>query len=152
VQSGQLVFAEMNRVVFGHPAADVVVEEADRLGAKRVFILSGGTLNRKTNEVAKIAKAFGGRFAGVHDDMPARQRRPPATRRRRPRQAQRPGFRNPPPPKSLGMPRTLKEVGVARDDLPRLAENCMLDDWTFSNPRIISSPDQIMDILEATMG
>jgi maleylacetate reductase len=58
VQSGQLVFAEMNRVVFGHPAADVVVEEADRLGAKRVFILSGGTLNRKTNEVAKIAKAF----------------------------------------------------------------------------------------------
>jgi maleylacetate reductase len=50
------------------------------------------------------------------------------------------------------MPRTLKEVGVARDDLPRLAENCMLDDWTFSNPRIISSPDQIMDILEATMG
>ncbi len=54
--------------------------------------------------------------------------------------------------KGLGMPRTLREVGVQHDDLPRLAENCMLDDWTFSNPRPISSPDQIMEILEAAYG
>jgi maleylacetate reductase len=71
MQSGQMVFTEMNRVVFGRAAADVVVEEADRLGARRVFILSGGTLNRETDEVDKVAKALGERFAGVHDDMPA---------------------------------------------------------------------------------
>ena len=51
----------------------------------------------------------------------------------------------------LGMPRTLTELGVARAALPVLAENCMLDDWTFSNPRPISSPQQVMEILESAM-
>lgn len=49
----------------------------------------------------------------------------------------------------LGMPRRLRDVDVAEDDLPRLAENCMLDDWTFSNPRPISTPEQVMEILRA---
>lgn len=71
MQSGQMVFTAMNRVVFGRPAADAIVEEADRLGAKRVFLLTGRTLNTRTDEVAKIAKALGPRFAGVHDQMPA---------------------------------------------------------------------------------
>jgi hypothetical protein len=30
-----------------------------------------------------------------------------------------------------------------------LANYCMLDDWTFSNPRKITSPDQIMEILRS---
>ena len=51
----------------------------------------------------------------------------------------------------LGLPRTLGEVGVTRDQLPRLADNCMLDDWTFSNPKPIRSPDQIMEILERAL-
>ena len=54
--------------------------------------------------------------------------------------------------RNLGMPRTLREVNVAQDDLPRLAENCMLDDWTFSNPRKIDSPEQVMEILNAAYG
>lgn len=51
--------------------------------------------------------------------------------------------------RNLGMPRTLREVKVAESDLPRLAKNCMLDDWTYSNPRPISSPEQVMEILKA---
>ena len=51
--------------------------------------------------------------------------------------------------RDLGMPRRLREVKVAEDDLPRLAKNCMLDDWTHSNPRKISGPDQVMEILKA---
>ena len=47
----------------------------------------------------------------------------------------------------LGMPRRIRETGVAESDLPRLAENCMLDDWTFSNPRKIETPEQVMEIL-----
>ncbi len=60
-----------------------------------------------------------------------------------------------PPPRrwttfpSLGLPRHLKDVKVSREDLPRLAENCMLDDWTYSNPRPIRSPAEIMEILQA---
>ena len=51
----------------------------------------------------------------------------------------------------LDMPRTIRETGVEEDDLPRLAENCMLDDWTFSNPREIRSPDQVMEILRSAV-
>ncbi|MFV0298223.1 MAG: iron-containing alcohol dehydrogenase [Hyphomicrobiaceae bacterium] len=71
MQSGTMVFTAMNRVIFGKPAADAVVAEAERLGAKRVFILSGQTLNRQTSEVEKIRSALGGRFAGLCDHMPS---------------------------------------------------------------------------------
>ena len=51
--------------------------------------------------------------------------------------------------RDLGMPRHLRDVGVGKEDLPRLADNCMLDDWTFSNPRPISKPEQVLEILQA---
>jgi alcohol dehydrogenase class IV len=51
--------------------------------------------------------------------------------------------------RDLGMPRTLRDVKIDETDLPRLAKNCMLDDWTYSNPRPISTPEQIMEILKA---
>ena len=51
--------------------------------------------------------------------------------------------------RGLGMPRRLREVKVEESDLPRLAKNCMLDDWTYSNPRPITSPEQVMEILKA---
>lgn len=71
MQAGTMVFTRMNRVIFGKPAAAAIVEEAGRLGAHRVFILASHTLNTKTDEIAKISKALGERFAGVHDHMPA---------------------------------------------------------------------------------
>ena len=49
----------------------------------------------------------------------------------------------------LGMPRRLREVNVEEADLPRLAQNCMLDDWTYSNPRPISRPEEVLEILRA---
>jgi alcohol dehydrogenase class IV len=51
--------------------------------------------------------------------------------------------------RDLGMPRHLKDVGVAESDLPRLAENCLLDDWTFSNPRSITTAEEVMQILRS---
>ncbi|MBX3501784.1 MAG: iron-containing alcohol dehydrogenase [Alphaproteobacteria bacterium] len=71
MQSGTMVFTAMNRVIFGKPAAESIVAEADRLQAKRVFILSGHTLNAATDEIEKVKKALSARFAGVHDHMPA---------------------------------------------------------------------------------
>ncbi len=47
----------------------------------------------------------------------------------------------------LDMPRRIRDAGVKESDLLRLAENCMLDDWTYSNPREIRSPEQVMEIL-----
>lgn len=71
MQSGTMVFTQMNRVIFGQAAAQAIVAEADRLGAKRVFILASRTLNTSTDEIAKVAETLGGRFAGVHDHMPS---------------------------------------------------------------------------------
>ncbi len=71
MQSGTMIFTAMNRVIFGQPAATSVVAEADRLGARRVFILASGTLNTKTDEIEKVREALGDRFAGVCDHMPA---------------------------------------------------------------------------------
>ena len=48
----------------------------------------------------------------------------------------------------LGLPRRLRDVGVKRDDLQRIATNCMLDDWTFTNPRTINGAQEIVPILE----
>ena len=70
LHSGRVVFGEMEEVVFGSPAAEVVTEQARRLGAERVFLMASGTLNRTTDEVAKVQRALGNRFAGLFDRMP----------------------------------------------------------------------------------
>ncbi len=71
MRSGEIVFTGMDRVVFGRPAAEAVAATAERLGARRVFLLASRTLNRETDVVRNIARALGPRYAGVHDEMPA---------------------------------------------------------------------------------
>ncbi len=71
MQSGAMVFNQLNRVIFGQEAATSIVAEADRLGARRVFALVSRTLASKTDELAKIKSALGDRFVGFHDDMPS---------------------------------------------------------------------------------
>jgi maleylacetate reductase len=70
VQSGQVVFGQMERVLFGKPAAEGVAAEAGRLGADRVFLMVSGTLARETDEIEKVRRALGNRCAGVFDRMP----------------------------------------------------------------------------------
>src|SRR6516162_319737 len=70
LHSGRVVFGEMEEVVFGRPAAEVIAEEARQREAKRVFVMASGTLNRTTEEVAKVRRALGNRFAGLFDRMP----------------------------------------------------------------------------------
>src|SRR5215213_71772 len=60
----------MEAVAFGKPAAGTLVDEARRRDAKRVFLMISGTLNRSTDEIAKVRRALGNRFAGVFDHMP----------------------------------------------------------------------------------
>ena len=51
VQSGRVIFGQMEEVVFGRPAAEVVAEEARRLAANRIFLMVSGTLARETDEI-----------------------------------------------------------------------------------------------------
>ena len=70
LQSGRVAFGAMEAVAFGRPAAETVAEEARRRGAERVFLMVSGTLNRTTDEIAKVRRALGNRFAGLFDRMP----------------------------------------------------------------------------------
>ena len=61
----------MKAVVYGEPAAQALIAEADKLGASRVFIIASGTLRRETNQVGMIEEAFGARCVAVFDRMGA---------------------------------------------------------------------------------
>ena len=67
---GRVVFGAMDEVVFGRPATDAIVEQIDRLGVSRAFLMVSGTLNRNTDEIAKIRQALGVRCAAIFDTMP----------------------------------------------------------------------------------
>ena len=71
MHKGRVVFGAMDEVVFGRRAAEAVVEQIDRLGAKRAFLMVSGTLNRETQEIENIRKAIGARCVGTFDKMPA---------------------------------------------------------------------------------
>ncbi len=68
---GRVVFGAMDEVVFGRPAREAIVEQLDRLGAERAFLMVSGTLNRETDEIEKVRAALGPRCVGTFDKMPA---------------------------------------------------------------------------------
>lgn len=54
--------------------------------------------------------------------------------------------------RGLGMPRSLKEVGVTEKDLALIAEYTLEDIWGRTNPRPIKTADDVMQILQTAMG
>ena len=60
----------MESVIYGKPAADALREEAERLGAERVYLIVSRTLNTATDEIEKIRKALGDRHAETFDGVP----------------------------------------------------------------------------------
>ena len=71
MHQGRVVYGAIEEVVFGHPAAEAIVAQMDRLGTRRAFLMVSGTLNRQTDEIKKIQDALGARCAGLFDAMPA---------------------------------------------------------------------------------
>ena len=49
----------------------------------------------------------------------------------------------------LGLPGRLRDANVPRDLLPRIAEEAMHDLWVKTNPRPISGPSVVLELLEA---
>ena len=68
--SGRVVFSKMDEVIFGTPAVQAVADLARRAKAERVFLMVSGTLNRETEEIARIRAALGNTCAAVFDRMP----------------------------------------------------------------------------------
>lgn len=71
MHTGMFVFTAIERIAFGQPAAQALRAEVERLKAQRVYLIVSGTMNRTTDEVAKVREALGGRFAGLYDRVPS---------------------------------------------------------------------------------
>jgi alcohol dehydrogenase class IV len=56
--SGTYEFLPQDRVIFGRPASEAVVETADRMAKRRLLIVASKTLSRKTDVVSKIQAAL----------------------------------------------------------------------------------------------
>jgi maleylacetate reductase len=50
---------------------------------------------------------------------------------------------------SLGLPGTLRDVGVKAEQLDRIAEESMHDRWVHTNPRKIAGPSDVRALLDA---
>ena len=70
MHKGRVVFGAMDEVVFGRPASGAILEQLDRLGAQRAFLMVSGTLNRETDEIENIRRELGPRCVGTFDAMP----------------------------------------------------------------------------------
>ncbi|WOH66725.1 iron-containing alcohol dehydrogenase [Bradyrhizobium sp. BWA-3-5] len=70
MHSGRVVFGAMDEVVFGRPASEALVEQLNRLGSARAFLMVSGTLNRQTDVIENIRRALGPRCVGTFDAMP----------------------------------------------------------------------------------
>src|ERR1700754_657007 len=68
--AGSYQYPPMDFVIYGKPAAEALREEAERLGAKRVYLIVSRTLNTTTDEIEKIRKALGDRYAATFDGIP----------------------------------------------------------------------------------
>ena len=68
--AGSYQFPTMESVIYGKPAADALREEAERLDAKRVYLIASRTLNTNTDEIDNIRKALGDRHAETFDGVP----------------------------------------------------------------------------------
>lgn len=51
--------------------------------------------------------------------------------------------------RELGMPRTLREVGVDKNVIPALSERALADFWAKTNPVPLVKAEQVQEILEA---
>src|SRR4051812_3209309 len=70
MRSGMFVFSAIKRIVYGQPAAQALRAEVERLQANRIFLIVSATMNRTTDEIAKVRAALGDRYAGLYDRMP----------------------------------------------------------------------------------
>jgi len=60
-------YSPLDRVIWDTPAADAILNEVDRLSAKKVYIVASSTLSKKTDEILKIKNVLGDSFVGLFD-------------------------------------------------------------------------------------
>jgi maleylacetate reductase len=67
IRPGSYSVTAHERILWGRPAAEAVLEEADRYAAKRIFLTSTRSLAKKTDgPLQKIERALGARHVGTY--------------------------------------------------------------------------------------
>jgi alcohol dehydrogenase class IV len=61
----------LEKVIYGTPCSQAILQEAKRLNAQNVFVMTIPELSEKTDEIEKIKTSLGNRFAGIYDKMTA---------------------------------------------------------------------------------
>jgi maleylacetate reductase len=69
--NGVIDLFPMARTIYGRAVADVIRDEAERLGARRVFLLASNSLAANTSAVAEIERELGKRHAATFRGIPA---------------------------------------------------------------------------------
>jgi maleylacetate reductase len=68
--AGSFSVTAHDRIVFGMPAGEAAVAEAERIGAKRVFVTSTRSLAQKQDgPLQRMVKALGARHVGTHSTI-----------------------------------------------------------------------------------
>ncbi|MCW8278464.1 iron-containing alcohol dehydrogenase [Pseudomonas sp. PCH199] len=65
IRASQMTFTETERVTIGQPAREAIRDQAEKMDARRVFILASHTLRTKTDEIAAIERELGDRHAAT---------------------------------------------------------------------------------------
>ena len=65
MQSGIYSYPATNRIVYGTDFVEALTRELDLDGARRVYLIASGTLERSTDVIRRVQDALGDRFAGI---------------------------------------------------------------------------------------
>jgi maleylacetate reductase len=68
MKTGSFNFLAMDRVHFGTPASDALLQEVNERQAKRVFVVTSRSLNRKTDAVKQATAKISDRIVGLFDE------------------------------------------------------------------------------------
>ncbi len=72
ITPGSFSVTAHERIIFGQPAGEAVVAEAERIGARRVFVTSTRSLAQKQDgPLQRLVKALGARHVGTHSAISA---------------------------------------------------------------------------------
>jgi alcohol dehydrogenase YqhD (iron-dependent ADH family) len=126
MQSGIYTYPGTGRIVYGTDFAAAIADEVKRVGARRVYVLGSGTLESTTDaeRQAWVSEALGRPGESAADVVSALIA-------------------------ELGLPQTLRDVGLPADKLDLIAENSMYDKLIHTNPRKIDGPATVRQLLDA---
>jgi maleylacetate reductase len=65
MQSGIYSYPGTSRIVYGTDFVEALTRELDLVGARSVYVLASGTLERSTDVIRRVREALGGRYAGI---------------------------------------------------------------------------------------